>query len=79
MEKTCIGDVKVLTVFLSLNHYWETLVFGGRLDGKSAQYNSLAAAKLGHWSFVQCVRQPMLCAKPTREPITRPISLDLVE
>ena len=50
------GGVLVSTVFLGLNHQWgdgppvlwETLVFGGALDGEMNRYTSRAAALAGH-------------------------------
>ena len=51
-----IGDVKVSTVFLGLNHafgegppvLWETLVFGGPRDGDGDRYTSREDAEAGH-------------------------------
>lgn len=48
--------VRVSTVFLGLDHafnggppvLWETLVFGGPLDGEMLRYTSRAAALAGH-------------------------------
>lgn len=52
---TMIGDVRVSTVFLGLDHSWdkgepvlfETLVFGGELDGHMQRYCSWEAAEKG--------------------------------
>jgi hypothetical protein len=54
--------VRVSTVFLGLDHrfgdgppiLWETLVFGGALDGEMARYTSLADALAGHQAM--CAR-----------------------
>lgn len=49
--------VRVSTVFLGMDHnfaddgppiLWETLVFGGPLDGEMRRYGSVAAAVRGH-------------------------------
>ena len=51
------GDVVVSTVFLGLDHrvgadgppvLWETLIFGGPLDGEQRRYTSRADAEAGH-------------------------------
>jgi len=59
------GDkVRVSTVFLGLDHrfggdgpplLWETLVFGGPLDGTMRRYSSRAAAVRGHQAICQQV------------------------
>ena len=55
------GDVLVSTVFLGIDHrfhgdgppiLWETLVFGGPLDGEGGRYASLADALRGHAAMV---------------------------
>lgn len=55
--------VRVSTVFLGLDHnfsgrgrpvLWETLVFGGVLNGEMDRYTSLAAALAGHQAM--CAR-----------------------
>jgi hypothetical protein len=56
-------DVLVSTVFLALDHsfgegppvLWETLVFGGPLDGEMDRYTSRAAALAGHQAMCQRV------------------------
>jgi len=57
-------DVMVSTVFLGLDHnfsgdgppvLWETLVFGGVLDGAQRRYTSRAAALAGHQAICQDV------------------------
>lgn len=58
-------DVLVSTVFLGLDHrfsgkgdplLWETLVFGGALDGEQQRYSSRAAADRGHDAIVDKVK-----------------------
>jgi hypothetical protein len=57
-------DVLVSTVFLALDHsfgadgppvLWETLVFGGPLDGEMQRYTSRAAALQGHQAMCRRV------------------------
>jgi hypothetical protein len=59
------AHVRVSTVFLGLDHnffgdgppvLWETLVFGGLLDGEMDRYTSLAAAFEGHQEICARVR-----------------------
>lgn len=56
-----IRDVSVSTVFLGLDHrfgghgmpiLWETIVFGGPLDGEGQRYSSKEAAVAGHADYV---------------------------
>jgi hypothetical protein len=56
--------VEVSTVFLGLDHdlsgngppiLWETMVFGGPLDGHTDRYTSLAAALAGHQEICRMV------------------------
>jgi hypothetical protein len=58
-------EVRVSTVFLGLDHnffgkgppvLWETLVFGGVLDGEMDRYTSRAAALEGHQAMCLRVR-----------------------
>lgn len=65
VEKTQIGGVEVSTVFLGLNHsfsetglpiLWETMVFGGPLDGEQERYTSIEAAKMGHAEMVERIK-----------------------
>lgn len=57
---------EISTVFLGINHslhptappiLWETKVFGGKLDGETARYDSEAAARVGHIQMVDRVRR----------------------
>lgn len=66
------GTIRVSTVFLGLDHsfvggppvLWETLVFGGPLDGEMERYTSKADALRGHQAM--CAR--VTAALPAREP-----------
>lgn len=59
------GDVLVSTIFLGLDHgwgegppvLWETLVFGGDLDGTMDRYTSKEAALAGHECMVEAARR----------------------
>ncbi len=63
---TLLGNVKVSTVFLGLDHswgegpplLWETMIFGGEHDEYQDRYTSLEAAKIGHTTAVALVRGP---------------------
>jgi len=57
--------IEVSTVFLGLDHnfsgtgppvLWETLVFGGPLDGEGGRYTTKAAALQGHQAYCAKVR-----------------------
>ena len=59
------GDVLVSTVFLALNYewregappvLWETMVFGGPLDGEQERYVSRADAVAGHARWLAKVK-----------------------
>ena len=60
-----IGDVRVSTVFIGLDHsfgsgpplLWESMIFGGPLDGHMDRYTSRAAAIDGHQAMVAEVRK----------------------
>lgn len=58
---TDVGDVKVSTVFLGLDHnfsddgppvLFETCVFGGTLDGEMDRYSTWDEAEAGHAAMV---------------------------
>lgn len=59
-----IGSVEISTVFLGLNHrvddgppiLWETMVFGGDLDGEQRRYVTRADAIKGHHELVAQVQ-----------------------
>lgn len=65
VDYTNIGDeVEVSTVFLGIDHRWddkgppllfETLVFGGRLDGEMNRYATWDEAERGHVDMVRQV------------------------
>ena len=69
--KTIIGDVKISTVWLGLNHNWdggdplifETMIFGGEHDEYQERYSTEQQAKLGHQYAVDLVKD----RKPKRE------------
>jgi len=56
VAKTTINGVDVSTVFLGLDHQFgegpplvfETMVFGGSLDGEQERYSTWAEAEAGH-------------------------------
>jgi hypothetical protein len=61
---TEIGDVRVSTVFLGMNHNWgdgppllfETMVFGGKLDQEQERYSTWDEAERGHAATVERVQ-----------------------
>jgi hypothetical protein len=65
VERTVVGDAEVSTVFLGLDHQFgdgspllfETLVFGGRLDGEMERYSTWDEAVAGHRRMVERVAQ----------------------
>jgi len=68
VKKTYIGKVMVSTVFLGLDHrfgfkgehlpvLFETLVFGGIMDGEMARYCSWEQAEEGHDLMIERVNQ----------------------
>lgn len=65
VARTEMGDVLVSTVFLGLDHsfgkgvpiLWETLVFGGKLDGEMDRYTTREAAEKGHARMVSRVKE----------------------
>lgn len=61
------GDARVSTVFLSMDHryegdpdprpvLWETMVFGGPLEGFQGRYRTYAEAVAGHAAMVERVK-----------------------
>ena len=62
---TMVGDVKISTVFLGLNHAYgngdpllfETMVFGGPLDQEMNRYTTWEEAELGHTVMVKAVEE----------------------
>jgi hypothetical protein len=63
VEQTQIGDVKVSTVFLGLDHsfgggeplLFETMIFGGKEDGFQDRYSTWDEAVEGHKKAVELV------------------------
>jgi hypothetical protein len=64
-----VGDVRVSTVFLGLDHAWggneppqifETMVFGGELDQEMDRYSTWEQAEIGHQNMVDRVKQVAL-------------------
>ncbi len=63
VAKTKVGEVEVSTVFLGLNHQfgdgppllYETMVFGGPMDGEQERYSTRAEATEGHAATVKRV------------------------
>lgn len=69
VAETMIGEVRVSTVFLGINHAWrpdeppalfETMVFGGPLDLEMDRYSRWDSAEEGHEAMCKRVRE----AKP---------------
>jgi hypothetical protein len=64
-------DVHVSTVFLGMDHnfsfdenistpiLFETMVFGGKYDGRQRRYSTYGDAKKGHWEIVDGIRNDM--------------------
>ena len=60
-----IGDSRISTVFLCIDHgwgdsspvLWETMVFGGPLDGEQERYMSRPAAIAGHAAMIERVKR----------------------
>jgi len=60
-----IGDVRVSTVFLGIDHafvggepiLWETMVFGGPLDQEQDRYHTREVAVAGHNAMLQRVQE----------------------
>ena len=64
VAKDNIGDIEVSTVFLGLNHnfgdgdplLFETMVFGGKLDGGMDRYSTWEEAVIGHKAMLKRVK-----------------------
>jgi hypothetical protein len=59
-----VSNVRISTVFLGVDHGWdnrklwfETMVFGGALDGKINRYTTWNEAVAGHKAMVEEVKQ----------------------
>lgn len=67
VEDEMIGDVRVSTVFLGLDHsfgsgrplLFETMVFGGPLDQEMARYTTWEEAEEGHKIMVDRAKKGM--------------------
>jgi len=66
VAKDQIGEIEVSTVFLGINHspwsdgpplIFETMVFGGELDGDTDRYTTWDDAEAGHKAMVDRVRE----------------------
>lgn len=63
VEQTQVGDVKISTVFLGLDHsfgggkplLFETMIFGGKEDGFQDRYSTWDEAVEGHKKAVELV------------------------
>jgi len=65
VAETIVGDARVSTVFLGLDHgfgncdqpiVFETMVFGGNNDGACQRYSTWAEAEAGHAAIVDQLR-----------------------
>jgi len=70
------SGVEVCTVFLGLDHsftlgyppvLWETLVFGGPLDGEMERYSSRQEAEAGHREMVDRAKKAADAGQPEPE------------
>ncbi len=64
VTKTMIGDIRVSTVFLGLDHNYgdgapvlfETMIFGGKFDQEMWRYSTWEEAEKGHEKAVEKVK-----------------------
>lgn len=64
VAKDSVGDVKISTVFLGLDHgfsggpplFFETMIFGGKHDGYQDRYSTWDEAVAGHRRAVEMVK-----------------------
>lgn len=69
VAKTILNNVTISTVFLGLDHSWgtglpvlfETLVFGGEMDGEMNRYSTWDEAVAGHNRMVNIVKGKNSC------------------
>lgn len=67
VKKTDVGDAHVSTVFLGAEHgfcndeplLFETMIFGGPLDGEQWRYCTWEQAEQGHYEAVKQVKELM--------------------
>ena len=65
VARETIGDSEISTVFLGLDHsfgggsplLFETMVFGGKLDGEMDRYSTWNEAVLGHKAMAERVEE----------------------
>ncbi len=66
LARTQVSDVTISTVFLGLDHnfslssppvLFETMVFGGELDGETRRYSTWDEAIAGHGEMEICVEE----------------------
>ena len=65
VNKTGIGDVKVSTMFLGINHsldheapiLFETMIFGGKQDQYQERYSTWDEAEQGHKLACELIKQ----------------------
>lgn len=79
VARTEIGDIRVSTVFLGLDHsflgqgpplLFETMIFGGDREGEMMRYSTWAEAELGHMEVVESLEKigdPEPEAKPASD------------
>lgn len=71
VNRTDIGNILVSTVFLCIDHsfgggvpvLFETMIFGGKLDGHQQRYSCYEAAEKGHKLICDMVLKEF-CLKP---------------
>lgn len=64
VAQTSVGDVRVSTVFLGLDHsfgegpkqLFETMVFGGEMNEEQTRYQNWSQAEAGHAEMVERVK-----------------------
>ena len=65
VAKTKIKDVTISTVFLGINHnfgegkpiLFETMIFGGGLDGEMDRYSTWEEAEEGHKRWIKKIKE----------------------
>jgi len=87
VKKTELQDVEISTVFLGLDHsfgngtplLFETLVFGGLLDGEMERYPTWEEAEVGHEAMVERVKVKLPSKNPLKIPTNEGESPSKVE
>ena len=75
VARDAVGPVEVSTVFLGIDHRWgeglpllfETMVFGGPLDGEQVRSATWADAVAGHAQMLQRVKEHSFAGSPATE------------